>query len=175
MRRLRQGCGSCKGGVCPGCVGRGDQMALETLASRHGRDLGAEGIVIVPIGGAHRALLSTWSGGWGFRFIAESDRDGAIGVLRVCGRLGGRTDPSLWSEEALLDSQGDFGSFQTLRKQPAWRQEGFEAQMRRWSGAGARRKPRYARLLVLSLHLDRMPRPLKAVLATTGTPTRQAG
>lgn len=51
--------------------------------------------------------------------------------------------------EALLDSQGDFGSFQTLRKQPAWRQEGFEAQMRRWLGAGARRKPRYAHLVSL--------------------------
>jgi len=77
--------------------------------------------------------------------------------------------------EALLDSQGDLFSFQTLRKQPAWQQERFEAQMRRWLGAGARRKLRYARLLVLSLHLDRMPRPLKAVLATTGTPTWQAG
>ena len=32
--------------------GISDQIALETLASRRGQDLGAEGIVIVPIGGA---------------------------------------------------------------------------------------------------------------------------
>lgn len=70
--------------------------------------------------------------------------------------------------EALLASQGDLGSFQTLRNQPAWQREPFEAQMRRWLGAGARRKLRYARLLVLSIPLDRMPRPLDAVLARSG-------
>jgi hypothetical protein len=69
--------------------------------------------------------------------------------------------------EALLDSQGDLGSFRTLQKQPAWRHEGFGAQMRRFLGAGARRKLRYARLLVLALDLDHMPRPLEAVLART--------
>ena len=33
--------------------GISDQIALETLAGRQGRELAAEGIVIVPIGGAH--------------------------------------------------------------------------------------------------------------------------
>ena len=70
--------------------------------------------------------------------------------------------------EALLDSQGDLGSFHTLQKQPAWRGMSFQDQMRRWLGAGSRRKIRYARLLVLALPLDRMPRPLTAVLAATG-------
>jgi hypothetical protein len=74
--------------------------------------------------------------------------------------------------EALLDSQGDLGSFRTLQKQPAWRHRAFDAQMHRWLRAGSRRNLRYARLLTLSLDLDEMPRPLEALLATTG---RQAG
>ena len=183
--------------------GISDQMALETLASRLGRDLGAEKIVIVPIGGAHavtRYLVRFGPEGAGLTIVGMCDAGeehyfrrglsaGGFGSSQnriemerlgffVCEedledeliRASGRA-----AIEALLESQGDLGSFQTLRKQPAWRQEGFEAQMRRWLGAGARRKLRYSRLLVLSLHLDRMPRPLKAVLAATGTPTRQAG
>jgi hypothetical protein len=33
--------------------GVSDQVAVETLAGRRGRDLAAEGIVVVPVGGAH--------------------------------------------------------------------------------------------------------------------------
>src|SRR6201999_2771251 len=33
--------------------GVSDQIAVETLARRHDRDLAAEGIVVVPAGGAH--------------------------------------------------------------------------------------------------------------------------
>jgi predicted ATP-dependent endonuclease of OLD family len=33
--------------------GDSDRVALETLAKRRGRDLAAEGVEIVPIGGAH--------------------------------------------------------------------------------------------------------------------------
>jgi hypothetical protein len=66
--------------------------------------------------------------------------------------------------EALFDSQGDLGSFRTLQKQPAWRTQRVEDQMRRFLGSGARRKLRYARLLVGSVDLDRVPHPLDAVL-----------
>lgn len=33
--------------------GVSDQIALETLARRHARDLASDGVVVVPIGGAH--------------------------------------------------------------------------------------------------------------------------
>src|SRR5258708_21338062 len=33
--------------------GISDQIAVETLAARRGRDLGAECVVVLPIGGAH--------------------------------------------------------------------------------------------------------------------------
>ena len=87
-------------------------------------------------------------------FVCEKDLEDEL--IRASGRE---------AIEALLDSQGDLGSFHILRQQPAWRLEGFDAQVRRWLGAGARRKIRYARLLVESLPLDRMPRPLLAVLS----------
>jgi hypothetical protein len=37
--------------------------------------------------------------------------------------------------------------------------------LRRFLGAGAQRKSRYARLLTEAIEADRMPRPLTAVLA----------
>jgi hypothetical protein len=177
--------------------GISDQLALETLANRQGRDLEAEGVVIVPIGGAHavaRCLARLGQEGAGLAVVGMCDAGEEDYFRRglVAGGFGpaqNRTemeglgffvcDEDLEDElirasgrvaiEALLASQGDLGSFQTLRQQPAWRHVGFEAQIHRWLGAGARRKLRYARLLVLSLDLNRMPRPLTAVLAAAST------
>lgn len=172
--------------------GVSDQAAVETLASRHGRELGTERVVVVPIGGAQaithhlarfgpagadiavsglcdageervfrRALAASGFGSsrnradmerLGF-FVCEQDLEDEL--IRAAGRE---------ATEALLDSQGDLGSFRTLQKQPAWHHEAFEPQLRRWLGAGSRRKLRYARLFVLSLPLDQIPRPLLAVL-----------
>ena len=173
--------------------GISDQIALETLAERRGRDLDAERVVILPIGGAQaivrhlprldpkgtqvrlaglcdaaeeetfrRGLAKAHLGspqtrddmeGLGF-FVCvcdlESELIRAVGPARV---------------EALFDSQGDLGSFRTLQKQSAWRAQNVEAQMRRFLGSGARRKLRYARLLVASVELHRVPHPLDAVLA----------
>jgi hypothetical protein len=67
--------------------------------------------------------------------------------------------------QALIDSQGDLGSFRSLQLQPGWRGQPTGAQLRRFLGSGARRKLRYARLLAGSVELDRLPHPLEAVLA----------
>lgn len=171
--------------------GISDQIALETLAMRRGRDLDVEGVAILPMGGAHaitryltrfgeagvtlaglcdagdegifrRRLAEAGFGSSATR--AEMERSGfhvceqdledelirAVGAARV---------------EVLFESQGDLGSFRTLQRQPGWRERNVEAQMRRFLGSGARRKLRYARLLVGSVELDRVPRPLDAVLA----------
>ena len=177
--------------------GISDQIALETLAGRLGQDLIAEGVVVVPIGGAQavtRYLVRFGPGGAGLTIVGLCDAAeepyfrralAAAGFgpapnrieLERCGffvcendledeliRASGRV-----AIEGLLDSQGDLDSLRILQNQPAWRQKGFDAQMRRWLGAGSRRKLRYARLLVLGLDLDRVPRPLTAVLAATGS------
>jgi hypothetical protein len=175
--------------------GISDQIALETLAGRHGRDLASEDVVIVPIGGAHavaRYLVRFGPLGAGLAMAGMCDA-GEEEFFRRGLAAGGLGSPRTRTEmerlgffvcvedledelirasgresiEALLDAQGDLTSFRTLQKQPAWRQESFEAQMRRFLGAGARRKLRYARLLVRSLPFDQLPRPLEEVLGRT--------
>ena len=63
------------------------------------------------------------------------------------------------SVEAVVDAQGDLGSFRTLQKQPEWRGRSTEEQLRRFMGSGSGRKIRYAPLLVGALDLTRVPRP----------------
>lgn len=174
--------------------GISDQIALETAAASRGRDLDADGIVIVPIGGAH--AIGRFLTGLGplttrvrlaglcdlreeevFRRGLAAAPGGAPRTRADLERLGFHVcvddleDELLRAVgvadvEALFDSQGDLGSFRTLQSQPAWRGRPPETQMRRFLGSGSRRKLRYARLLVQTA-IDRhaLPCPLDALLA----------
>ena len=172
--------------------GISDQIAIETLAARRGRDLDAEGVVVVPMGGAHAAaryLTLFGPDGMDVRLSGLCDAaeeeifrrglaSAGIGSPRTRAdleRLGfyvcveDLEDELLravgaQNVEALFDSQGDLGSFRTLQSQPAWRDENVDAQMRRFLGSGARRKLRYARLLVETVDLDDVPPALDAAL-----------
>ena len=173
--------------------GISDQIALETLAVRRGRDLGAEGVVVLPIGGIHavrRYLRQFGPDGAGMRLAGLCDA-GEENILRrglAVARVGSpRTradlehmgfhvcDEDLEDEliravgaarvTELFGSQGDLRSFDSMRRQPAWRGRSTEAQLRRFLGAGSQRKLRYARLLVEAVDLGGLPRPLDAVLA----------
>jgi hypothetical protein len=64
--------------------------------------------------------------------------------------------------EELLEAQGELRAFRTYQKQPAHREERMEEQLR---GFLWNRKERYGVLIVEALDLDRIPRPLAAVLA----------
>ena len=172
--------------------GISDQIALETLAGRRGRELDAEGILILPIGGAQAIVhylsrfgpkganvklaglcdaaeedifrRSLEEAGLGFpKTRADMER---LGFFVCVDDLESELIRAVSPEriEALFDSQGDLGSFRTLQKQPAWRAQSVEAQMHRFLGSGARRKLRYARLLVDLVDPDRVPHPLDAVL-----------
>jgi len=66
--------------------------------------------------------------------------------------------------ERIVEAQGDLGSFRTLQKQPEWRGRPVAEQLRRYMGSGGSRKIRYARLLVETLDLAEVPRPLDLVL-----------
>lgn len=172
--------------------GISDQMALETLAGRQERDLGAEGVVIVPIGGAHAAA----------RYLARFGPEGAgVTVAGMCdaaelhcfrrglaaagfGSSRDRTELERWgffvcdedledelirtlgvsAVERVIESEGEIRSLRALQKQPAQRERSVDLQVRRFLGSGSGRKIRYARLLVEALHDDDVPRPLDRLL-----------
>jgi hypothetical protein len=173
--------------------GTSDQVALETLAEGRGRDLSAEQISIVPIGGAQAigAFLERFGPqGLDVRLAGLCDAGEERDFRRGLERAGLGTDLTRAQLEALgfyvcvvdledeliralgadaveqiADAEGDLGSFRTMQKQPAWRGRPREEQLRRWLGSGGGRKIRYARLLVDALEPGRVPRPLDLVLA----------
>ena len=173
--------------------GISDQLALETLARRRGRDLDAEGISIVPMGGATtigRFLERFGPYGSNVRLAGLCDvaEERAFkGALRRAGFGSELTraemehlgffvcDADLEDEliralgvaavEQIVEGQGELGSFRILQKQPAQRGRSDEAQLRRFMGSRGGRKIRYAPLLVEALDLARVPRPLDRVLA----------
>jgi hypothetical protein len=168
-----------------------DQVALETLASRRGRNLDGEGISVVPIGGAQAiGRFLTLFGAKDVRLAGLCDAGEEHVFRRGLERAGfgshlTRVDMERLgfhvcvadledeliralgpaSVEAVLHSQGDLRSFRTFQKQPAWRGRRIEAQLRRFMTSSDRRNIRYARLLVDALDLRHVPRPLDGVLA----------
>jgi hypothetical protein len=170
--------------------GISDQRAVEALAARRGRDLDAEGVSIVPIGGAHAigaALERFGPSGLDVTLAGLCDVGEEHAFRRGLERAGFGTgldragmealgfyvcDTDLEQElvralgvEAVLrivDEQRELSSFRTFQKQPAKRGLDLEEQLWRfmWN-----RKIRYAPLLVEALDLERVPRPLDRVLA----------
>ena len=173
--------------------GTSDQVALEALAERRGRDLSVEGVSIVPIGGAQaigRFLDHYGPQGLDVRLagLCDAAEEGAFqrGLERAgLGSNLTRADleqlgfyvcvADLEDElirtlgaaavEDVIAAQGDLGSFRTLQKQSQWQGRKTEDQLRRFMGSGGSRKIRYARLLVDALDLSDVPRPLDLVLA----------
>jgi hypothetical protein len=173
--------------------GISDQRALEALAARRGRNLGAEGVSVVAIGGAQaigRFLDRYGPRGLDIRVAGLCDvgeeNDFRRGLERggfgsnltraemesrgfyVCVEdLEDELIRALGIEtvEQIADAEGDLRSFRTLQKQAAWQGRPMQEQLRRWLGSGGSRKIKYARLLVDALDLDRVPRPLERVLA----------
>jgi hypothetical protein len=67
--------------------------------------------------------------------------------------------------EQVIDAQGELGSFRTFQQQQARQGRSSQAQLRRFIGTHSGRKIRYARLLVDTLELTSVPRPLDQLLA----------
>ncbi len=170
--------------------GRSDQRALEALAERRGRDLAAERISIVPIGGAQaigRYLARFGPRGSNVTLAGLCDAAEEGDFRRALERTGfgsnltraGMEELGFFvcvddlehelvrsvgaaAVEEVIAAQGELGSFRTFQKQPAKRALPYEEQLWRfmWN-----RKARYAPLLVNALDLGRVPRPLDGVLA----------
>jgi hypothetical protein len=155
--------------------GDSDRVALETLARRRGRDLAAEGIQVVAIGGAHaiRRFVQTLDGSdanvvglvdagqedvfrrFGFDvFVCHTDLEDEL--IRAIGMDG---------VEKVIEAQGEIRSFRSLQKQPAQRGRTRLQQLRRFMSSKSGRKSQYAKAIVEALDLSDVPKPLDGVLA----------
>src|SRR5262249_51773033 len=85
-------------------------------------------------------------------YICDPDLEGEL--IRALGTKG---------VEAVLEESGKLSSFRTFQKQPQWWGRPVEAQLRRFFGSSAG-KTRHAPLMVEALDLNRMPRPLDALI-----------
>lgn len=168
--------------------GVSDRIALETLAARRRLDLDSLGVALTAVGGA-QAVARTLAGlAPGVRVGVLCDAGEEAVDRRALERVGtgSRQDALQWPEffvcerdledelihtlgaetvQRLLEKHGDLRAFRTLQREPEWRGRPVEEQLRRFLGSGASRKTRYARILVEALDLERVPRPLDAVLA----------
>ena len=173
--------------------GLSDQSAVEALADRRGRNLDAEGVSVVSIGGAQaigRFLHRFGPQGLDVKLAGLCDAGEEGDFRRGLERAGLGTDLTRGDMERLgfyvcvadleeeliralgvaaveqvVEAHGDLGSFRTLQKQPQWQGRPAEDQLRRFMGSGGRRKIRYARFLVEALDHAQVPRPLDLVLA----------
>jgi hypothetical protein len=160
--------------------GTSDRLAVEALARRRGRDLQAEGIAIVPMGGYGNLprLLGQYRG---YRVAGLYDVGEERHFLRAlaCGDRGELELAGFYActrdledeltravgpeeMERVLAEQGELRAFRTYQKQPAHRARPLEEQLH---GFMWNRKQRYAVLLVEALDLERVPPPLDRVLA----------
>jgi hypothetical protein len=175
--------------------GISDRIAIEILAARLGHDLAGEGMSVEAVGGAHafgHALARLGRRGASLRLAGLYDVGEERVIQRALERSGLSAGIPLTREdteelgfyacvvdledeliralgaatvEAIIDSRGELTSFRTLQKQPSWRGQPVDAQLRRFMGSGATRKIRYARLLVDTLDLAQVPRPLRLALS----------
>ena len=173
--------------------GVSDQLAVEALARRRGRDLAAEGVAVVPIGGATtigRFLDRYGPTGLDLRLAGLCDAGEEAGFRRRLERAGLGSDLTRAGMERLgfyvceadledeliralgidtvrriVAAEGELAALRTFRDQPAQRSRAAAAQLRRFMGTKSGRKARYAPLLVGALDLGQVPRPLDGVLA----------
>jgi hypothetical protein len=160
--------------------GMSDQAAVQTLAERSGRDLRAEGVFVVPMGGATNVghFVDLFGpGGFGVRLAGLCDQgeerdfrrglDG-VGPYFVCvADLEDELIRALGTGrvEELIEAEGESGPFLTFTRQPAHRDTARDRQLRRFMGTRSGRKIRYGHLLAAALDLTGIPAPLASLLS----------
>jgi hypothetical protein len=144
--------------------GVSDQRAVEALARRRGRDLEAERVCVVPIGGAQAIdrflrrfgpgrsrvkLAGLCDAGEEAHFRRGLERAGLgadlthtgmerLGFYVCCADLEDELIRALGvaAVEQVIDAAGELGSFRTLQKQAPWRRRPPEQQLRgSWAAA----------------------------------------
>ncbi|POX42703.1 hypothetical protein C3486_03790 [Streptomyces sp. Ru73] len=164
--------------------GPSDLAAVETLAARRGRDLAAEGVCVVAMGGAMSiGRYATLLGppGLGLRLAGLCDeneqrffdrgleraraprRDVFVCVSDLEDEFIRALGPA--SVEEIIRAEGDHRAWQTFLHQPAQHGRPRQRQLRRFLGTKKGRKIRYGRLLAEALSPERVPAPLDGLFA----------
>ncbi len=157
--------------------GESDREAVLSTAIGMQRDLDAEGIVVIAMGGAtniDKHVRRCGSNGAGLELFGLCDGGEAALFTRVLDAAAVfvcRADleeellRALGAEEmlAFIASQGELKRFRTFQKQPAQRGRPLDAHLHRFCGIRAGRKVRYAREIARILSPERVPPPLQAL------------
>ncbi|MEU7647157.1 TOPRIM nucleotidyl transferase/hydrolase domain-containing protein [Streptomyces huasconensis] len=165
--------------------GPSDAAAVDALAASRGRDLAAEGVCVLPMGGAmsvgrFAALLGPT--GLGLRLTGLCDEAERPIYARGLERAGAaQAEFSVCAAdledeliralgvtrvEGLVEAEGDLRALRTFLRQPAQRNRTPQQQLRRFLGTKKGRKIRYGRVLVEALPPDSVPAPLDDLLTS---------
>ncbi|WP_329112381.1 TOPRIM nucleotidyl transferase/hydrolase domain-containing protein [Streptomyces sp. NBC_01353] len=165
--------------------GLSDLAAVEALAARRGRDLAAEGVCVVSMGGAMN--VGRYAGllgppGLGLRLTGLCDereqryydrgleRAGAprAGFFVCVADLEDELIQALGTArvEEIIRAEGDLRPWQTFLSQPAQQGRPRHQQLRRFLGTKKGRKIRYGGLLVEALDPAQVPAPLDDLLTS---------
>jgi hypothetical protein len=173
--------------------GVSDQLVVEAVAKRMGRDLASDGVSVVPIGGAHAIarFLETAARETPSMKLAGLCDAGEEGVFRQALERAGlgsnlnraqmetlgffACSADLEDEliralgpgriEEVVDAQGDLEPWRTFQKQPAQRGRDQQQQLRRFIRSISGRNVRYLLAMVQALEVNELPRPLRGLLA----------
>ncbi|MGW2646253.1 TOPRIM nucleotidyl transferase/hydrolase domain-containing protein [Streptomyces sp. NPDC001393] len=165
--------------------GPSDVAAVEALAVRRARNLAAEGVCVLPIGGAMsvgRFARLLGPAGLGLRLTGLCDEAESGYYARALDRAGSARQgffvcaADLEDEliralgvtrvQELVRAEGDLRSLQTFLRQPAQRGRTSHQQLRRFFGTKKGRKIHHGRVLVEALAPDRVPAPLDGLLTS---------
>ncbi len=168
--------------------GASDRVAVEGAARRLGRDMAGVGVVSAEGVGNFAALAARYRADgvpmtglcdlaevvWVCRALIKAkvgialDRDGLarLGFHALDRDLEDELIRAVGLERVLdlLAAHGDLEAFRTVQRQRAWRDANLTDQLRRFMGAGAGRKIRYAAIFVDALAVDSLPGALVRVV-----------
>ena len=173
--------------------GRSDERAVTTLARRLGRHLAADGVAVLPMGGATNVGhflrrfgppgldvgLAGLCDAAEVGFFQRGLERAGLGPVPTRAELESRgfyvCDLDLEDEliralgvdavERVLTEHGELSAFRTFQQQPAQRDKPDHARLRRFLGTQGGRKVRYAAILAAALDLSAIPKPLAQLLS----------
>ncbi|MFC4464938.1 TOPRIM nucleotidyl transferase/hydrolase domain-containing protein [Streptomyces xiangluensis] len=165
--------------------GPSDVAAVDALAASRGRDLAAEGVCVLPMGGA--MSVGRFAGllgppGLGLSLTGLCDERERSYYARGLERAGAAQQEffvcaadledeliralGVTRVEEVVRAEGDLRALQTFQNQPAQQGRTSQQQLRRFLGTKKGRKIHYGRVLVEALEPDRVPAPLDGLLTS---------